>query len=82
MPLHIASVAYGAYSIATSDNRSRQDLFVFVGAVLLYMAASLQSWSRAKEVLKKRNHLRAIGLSVSFLMIFSYLLLGAPNLQL
>jgi hypothetical protein len=78
----IASIGYGAYSITANEARTRQDLFVFVGAVILYMAVNLKGWSRTKEILEKRNHVRAIGLSLSFLIIFAYLLLGAPNLRL
>ena len=78
----IASIGYGAYSIAINDDRTRQDLFVFIGAVILYMAVSTKNWSKAKGKLEKRNHLRAIGLSASFITIFVYLLLGAPNLRL
>ncbi len=77
-----ASLVYGAYSIVSNDDRSRQDLFVFVGAVILFLAANLRGWARTKEIMKKRNHLRMIGLSLSFLAIFCYLLLGAPNLNL
>lgn len=78
----IASILYGAYSIASNGAGSIQSLFIFVGVIILYMAANLRGWARAKEVLKKRNHLRKIGLSASFLIIFGYLLLGAPNLSL
>lgn len=78
----IASIGYGAYSIAINDDRTKQDLFVFVGAVILYLAVNMNNWSKAKEILEKRNYLRAIGLSVSFIIIFVYLLLGAPNLRL
>lgn len=78
----VASIGYGAYSIASNEDRTRQDLFIFIGAVVLYMAVNLKGWSRAKEILEKRNHVRAIGLSASFLIIFVYLLLGAPNLRL
>jgi len=80
--LAIASIIYGAYSIVSNDDSTRQDLFVFVGAVILYMAVNLKALSRTENVIAKRNYLRAITLSVSFLVIFVYLLLGAPNIRL
>ncbi len=78
----IGSIIYGAYSIASNEDRSRQDLFAFVGAVILYLAVNIRSWATAKDGLQKRNHVRLIGLSLSFLTIYCYLILGAPNLSL
>lgn len=78
----VVLIAYGTYSIAINEDRSRQDLLVFVGAVILFMAVNVRSWARTHETLRKRNHLRMIGLSVSFLVVFGYLLIGAPNISL
>lgn len=78
----IASILYGAYSIASNGVGSIQSLFIFTGVIILYMAANIRAWARAKEILKKRNHLRKIGLSITFLVIYIYLFLGAPNLSL
>lgn len=78
----IASILIGAYSIATNGPGSIRSLFIFTGVIILYLAVNVRAWARSKEALKKRNHLRKIGLSVSFLVIFGYLLLGAPNLTL
>jgi hypothetical protein len=70
----IISILTGAYSIATNGPSSIKSLFIFTGVIILYLAVNVRAWGRSKDTLKKRNHLRKIGLSVSFLVIYGYLL--------
>ncbi len=80
--LAMASILFGAYSIVNNGPGAIKSLFLFSGVIILYLAANVRSWARSKDVLKKRNHLRKIGISISFLVIYIYLFLGAPNISL
>ena len=86
LPLFFSSafalIGYGMYSILSSGTRSRQDLIIFIGAIVLYIVINIKGWTQAEEVLAQRNYLRMAGLGISFLLVFIYLISGAPNLDL
>lgn len=78
----IALISVGAYTVINSADRSRLNLLIFIGTVCLYLSVNIRKWANETDTHKKRNYVRMIGLSGSFLLIFIYLMLGAPNVKL
>ena len=80
--LSLGMIFWGVFRIAIHEDRSSLDLVIFVGATLLYLAISQKKWATTNDKYRKRNYARAIGLSASFILVFVYLIFGAPNLNL
>jgi hypothetical protein len=75
-------IASGTFYIVFEPERSSKDLLLFVGTIFLYLTHILRKWAVENNLVKKRNLVRAMGLCMSFLLIYIYLLIGAPNLTL
>lgn len=82
MLLSISTIIFGVYSLINEQNESRLSLLFFIGIVFLYFSINLKKWANENDKLQKRNYVRRMGISISFLTIFVYLMMGAPNLKI
>jgi hypothetical protein len=75
-------ISSGTFFIVFEPERSSRDLLLFVGTIFLYLAHNLRIWAVEKNSIKKRNLVRTMGVCMAFILIYIYLLIGAPNLTL
>ena len=75
-------IVLGLYSILSSSERSSENLIFYIGVLFLYLSINMRNWSVEMDKHKKRNYVRVMGLSISFMFLMVYLMIGAPNLSL
>lgn len=80
--LSIVLIGIGAFLIVTNEERSSVDLIFFIGIILLYFSINMRDWIKENSALKKRNYIKLMGLSVSFIFIMVYILTGASGFSL
>ena len=67
-------LSFCVFSIVSNEERSSDDLIFFIGIIFLYFSINMKHWINEENVLKKRNHIKLMGLSVSFIFIMVYIL--------
>ena len=82
MLISIVLIAFGINSIFSNEDRSREDLILFIGIMFLYFSINMMHWVKEKNDQKKRNYVKYMGLSISFIFIMFYVLTGASGLSL
>ena len=82
MFISIAMIIIGLYNIITNDDRVGFDVIFFIGAVFMYFSINMKKWANETNKLKSRNSVRLMGLSLGFIVIFIYIMFGAPNLNI
>lgn len=82
MFISIAMIIIGLYSIITNDDRVGFDVIFFIGAVFMYFSINMKKWANETNKLKSRNSVRLMGLSLGFIVMFIYIMFGAPNLNI
>ena len=82
MFITIAMIIIGLYNIITNDDRVGFDVIFFIGAVFMYFSISMKKWANETNKLKSRNSVRLMGLSLGFIVMFIYIMFGAPNLNI
>ena len=82
MFISIAMIIIGLYNIITNDDRVGFDVIFFIGAVFMYFSINMKKWANETNKLKSRNSVRLMGLSLGFIVMFIYIMFGAPNLNI
>ena len=82
MFISIAMIIIGLYNIITNDDRVGFDAIFFIGAVFMYFSINMKKWANETNKLKSRNSVRLMGLSLGFIVMFIYIMFGAPNLNI
>ena len=82
MFISIAMIIIGLYNIITNDDRVGFDDIFFIGAVFMYFSINMKKWANETNKLKSRNSVRLMGLSLGFIVMFIYIMFGAPNLNI
>ena len=82
MSISIAMIIIGLYNIITNDDRVGFDVIFFIGAVFMYFSINMKKWANETNKLKSRNSVRLMGLSLGFIVMFIYIMFGAPNLNI
>ena len=82
MFISIAMIIIGLYNIITNDDRVGFDVIFFIGAVFMYFSINMKKWANETNKLKSRNSVRLMGLSLGFIVMFIYIMFGAPYLNI
>jgi hypothetical protein len=80
--LSLVLASLGLFNLVNNSEHSSKNLLFFIGVILFYLSINLKKWAVEKDKYRKRNYVRTVGLSLTFIFFMVYLMMGAPNLSL